>query len=86
MVGSLYGTGTSVHDCRERPLPTLRAQLEAHPDATFAEHLVLWNTQHPAVSQSALVRAIKRTHWTRKKRRCMPENKIQSPDRRFESV
>ena len=39
----------------------------ACPDATLAEHLQQWNAAHPPVSQSALVRAIRRVGWTRKK-------------------
>jgi len=63
------------HGIPEVALPALRAQLEAHPDATLAEHLTIWNAHHRPVSQSALVRAIKRANWTRKKRRCMPVSK-----------
>lgn len=56
-------------------LPALRAQLQAAPDATLAAHLQRWNAQHPVVSQSALVRAITRAGWTRKKRRSRLANK-----------
>jgi transposase len=62
-----------------RDLPALRAQLEAHPDATVAEHVALWKTQHPPVSQSALVRAIQRTNWTRKKDVLCPRTRPPSP-------
>lgn len=56
-------------------LPTLRAQLQAAPDATFAAYLQTWNAQQPAVSQSALVWAIQWLGWTRKKRRSTLANK-----------
>lgn len=70
------GTGPGrPHSIADSALPALRAQLEADSDATFAAHLTCWNSQHPPVSQSALVRAIRRTNWTRKKRRSMPANK-----------
>jgi transposase len=70
------------HGIPDSALPALRHQLEARPDATLAEHLATWNAQHPAVSQSALVRAIKRTNWTRKKRPSMPGSKTPSRDKR----
>lgn len=57
------------HGIPTAALTTLRAQLEAHPDATLAEHLATWNAHHRPVSQSALVRAITRANWTRNKRR-----------------
>ncbi len=63
------------HGIAEAALPALRAQLEAHADATLAEHLTIWNAHHRPVSQSALVRAIKRANWTRNKRRFMPVSK-----------
>ena len=56
-------------------LPALRTQLQAAPDATLAGHLQTWNTTHAPVSQSALVRAIRRLGWTRKKRRSTLANK-----------
>lgn len=47
----------------------LRAQLEAHPDATLAEHAVRWNAAHgTSLSQWTLGRAIRGLGWTRKKR------------------
>lgn len=62
------GTGPGRrHGIPDAALPALRAQLEATPDATLAEHLATWNAHHSPVSQSALVRAIKRANWTRKK-------------------
>lgn len=70
------GTGPGrAHSIADAALPALRAQLEASPDATLAEHVVAWNAHHPPVSQSALVRAIKRSGWTRKKRHSMPASK-----------
>ena len=46
----------------------LQAQLEAHPDATFAHHADIWNTAHgTTLSQWTLGRAIRRMGWTRKK-------------------
>jgi transposase len=48
----------------------LKAQLQAHPDATLAEHCALWEKeQHQPVHISTMHRAIKRVGWTRKKRR-----------------
>lgn len=50
--------------------PALLAQLEAHPDATLAEHCALWEKkQHKSMTISTMQRAIKRVGWTRKKRR-----------------
>jgi transposase len=65
------------HGIPDAALPSLRAQLATHPDDTLAEHLVTWNAQHPAVSQSALVRAIQRAGWTRKKRHSTLGSRIQ---------
>jgi transposase len=46
----------------------LQAQLDAHPDATFAQHADLWNAVHgTSLSQWTLGRAIRRLQWTRKK-------------------
>ncbi len=46
----------------------LRAQLEAHRDATFPTHARLWQeTQGVALSAWTLGRAIRRLGWTRKK-------------------
>jgi transposase len=45
----------------------LRAQLAAHPDATFAQHADLWNAAHgTTLSQLTVGRAIRRLGWTRK--------------------
>ena len=49
--------------------PTLLVQLEAHPDATLAEHCAFWEEQHEPITISTMQRAIKRVGWTRKKRR-----------------
>lgn len=47
----------------------LRAQLEAHPDATIAWHAAAWNTAHgTTLSEWAVGRVIRRLGWTRKKR------------------
>jgi len=74
------GTGPGRrHSIADAALPVLRIQLEACPDATLAEHLQQWNAAHPPVSQSALVRAIRRVGWTRKKRRSMPVSKTPLP-------
>jgi transposase len=62
-------------------LPFLRQHLEAQPDATLSDHLAQCNTSHAPVSQSALARAIRRTGWTRKKRRSTPASKTRLPDR-----
>jgi transposase len=78
------GTGPGrTHGIPDADLPALRRQLEARPDATLADHLLEWNAAHPAVSQSALARAIKRARWTRKKRRSMRGNKPPSLGKRF---
>ncbi len=70
------GTGPGrAHALPDAALPALRAHLEAAPDATLAQHLSQWNAQHPPVSQSALVRAMQRLNWTRKKRRSMRVSK-----------
>lgn len=77
------GTGPGrTHGIADAALPILRAQVSGHPDATLAEHLALWNAEHPPVSQSALVRAMKRAGWTRKKRRSMPVSKTPSRAKR----
>jgi transposase len=48
--------------------PALRAQLDAQPDATFAQHAAVWNAVHStSLSQWTLGRAIRRMGWTRKK-------------------
>jgi transposase len=48
----------------------LRAQLEAHPDATREEHCRLFKAEHGiAVSTASISRARAALSWTRKKRR-----------------
>jgi len=48
----------------------LRAQLEASPDATLAEHCETWAATHGVrPSEATMCRAIARLGWTRKKRR-----------------
>jgi transposase len=50
--------------------PALLVQLEAHPDATLAEHCTRWATeQGVTVSVPTMWRAIARSGWTPKKRR-----------------
>jgi len=50
--------------------PALLAQLEAHPDATLAEHCTTWAaTQQVTLSVPTMWRAIARLGWTPKKRR-----------------
>jgi transposase len=47
----------------------LLPHLEAHPDATLAEHCQWWKTTHGfQVSSSTMSRAITRLNWTRKKK------------------
>jgi transposase len=47
----------------------LRAQLEAHPDATREEHCCLFQAEHGiAVSTASISRARAALGWTRKKR------------------
>ena len=53
----------------------LRAQLEAHPDATREEHCRLFQAAHGIeVSTASISRAITRLGWTRKKRHWWPVN------------
>jgi transposase len=48
----------------------LHAQLDASPDATFAQHAALWNEAYgTTLSQWTIGRAIRRIGWTRKKSR-----------------
>lgn len=48
----------------------LRAQLDAQPDATLAEHCDCWaREQGVRVSPATMHRALARLAWTRKKRR-----------------
>ncbi len=47
----------------------LPSQLDAHPDATLAEHCQIWETtQGVQVSSATMSRAIQRLNWTRKKK------------------
>ena len=47
----------------------LLPQLEAHPDATLAEHYQWWEATHGVpVSSATMSRAMKRLNWTRKKK------------------
>lgn len=47
----------------------LLPQLEAHPDATLAEHCQIWEVTHGVqVSSATMSRAIQRLNWTRKKK------------------
>src|SRR6266700_5709615 len=55
----------------------LRAQLEAHPDATREEHCRLFQAEHGIeVSTASISRARASLGWTRKKRRSLPANKM----------
>ena len=57
----------------------LRAQLDASPDATLAEHCDRWTGGRAAhgvrVSVATMQRTIARLGWTRKKRRSTPPNR-----------
>jgi transposase len=56
--------------------PGLRAQLDAAPDATLAEHCAHWAADHGVrVSVATMQRTIARLGWTRKKRRSTPANR-----------
>jgi transposase len=56
--------------------PALRAQLDATPDATLAEHCGRWaGDQGVRVSVATMQRAIARLGWTRKKRRSTPPSR-----------
>lgn len=58
----------------------LWAQLEAHADATLAEHCALWETsQGVRVSVATMSRAIRRLGWTRKKRHWLPPSARRRP-------
>jgi transposase len=47
----------------------LQSQLDAHPDATLAEHCQIWETsQGVQVSTASMSRAIQHLDWTRKKK------------------
>ena len=53
--------------------PLLEAQLQAHDDATLAQHCELWEqAQGVRVSLATMSRAIARLGWTRKKSRWWP--------------
>ena len=55
----------------------LRAQLEAHPDATREEHCRLFQAEQGIeVSTASISRARAALGWTRKKRRSWLENKM----------
>jgi len=70
---------------RRRTIPAdqhaaLWTQLDAQPDATIAEHTVLWNaTYGTSLSQWTIGRAIRRLGWTRKKRRWVPPSGTSRP-------
>jgi transposase len=50
-------------------LPLLRAQLDAAPDASLAEHAALWNADHgTSLSSWTIARAFRRLGLSRKKR------------------
>ena len=60
--------------------PALEHQLQAHHDATLAEHVGMWETSHGVrVSVSGMWRTIRRLGWTFKKRRWQPANKTRPP-------
>jgi transposase len=61
-------------------------QLQAHPDATLAEHVGWWEASHGVrLSVSGMWRTIKRLGWTFKKRRWQPANKTSERVPPFES-
>ena len=82
-------TGTLAPRPAARPRPmaigpaqhaALRAQLEADPDATLAEHAATWErAQGVRVSLWTMRRAILRLGWTRKKRPSPPANGTRRP-------
>jgi transposase len=56
--------------------PALRAQVEAAPDATLAEHCAAWEQTHGVrVSPPTMCRALRRLGWPLKKRRSPPASK-----------
>ena len=53
--------------------PQLRAQLQAAPDATLAQHCTLWaETEGQVVSVATMWRTTQRLGWTYKKKRWVP--------------
>src|SRR5437588_10607742 len=60
----------------------LRAQLEAHPDATREEHCQLFKAEQGLeVSTASISRARAALGWTRKKRPSVPGNRIRTLER-----
>ncbi len=60
----------------------LRAQLEAHPDATREAHCQLFKAEHGLeVSTASISRARAALGWTRKKRPSVPGNRIRRLER-----
>jgi transposase len=59
----------------------LRAQLEAHPEATLEEHRQLWERESGVrVSVATMSRAIRRLGWTYKQRRWEPPSGTRRPE------
>ena len=57
--------------------PALRAQVQAAPDATLAEHCAAWEQSHRVrVSLTTMHRALARLGWPRKKRSSTPVSEI----------
>ena len=76
------------HTIPTTELPTLRARLEAAPDASLAAHMHWWNDAHPEcpVSHATIDRAIARLNWTRKKRPSAPASATKHRARRSASA
>jgi transposase len=56
--------------------PALRAQVQAAPDATLAEHCTVWaQTRGVTISLTTMHRALARLGWPRKKRSSTPVSK-----------
>ena len=56
--------------------PALRAQVQATPDATLAEHCTAWEQAHGVrLSLTTMHRALARLGWPRKKRWSTPVSK-----------
>jgi transposase len=58
----------------------LRAQLQAHSDATLEQRCALWSQEHgQAVSVATMSRALARLRWTHKKSRSQPASETRRP-------
>jgi transposase len=67
---------------RDAVVATVLPQLEANFDVTLEEHCRLFKAEQGlGVSPSTMSRAIQKLGWSRKKRRCLPQNKMKRHER-----